>query len=164
VQGRYSEAARVYRDPVRQGLAWYRAGDFKQAAAAFGQGSSPEAAFDQGNSLLMLGKYEPAIASYTRALSLRAGWKEAEENLAVAQARQAKLENEGGEGTGGKLGADAIVFGKGKKGESTEVAGGPPLSDEELRGLWLRRVQTQPADFLRAKFGYQQAQRSGGAP
>jgi Ca-activated chloride channel family protein len=43
------------------------------------------------------------------------------------------------------------------------VAGGDPLSDEELRGLWLRRVQTKPADFLRAKFAYQ-VQAQGGTP
>jgi Ca-activated chloride channel family protein len=62
--------------------------------------------------------------------------------------------------------ADKIVFEKGKNpnpGEKTEVAGGDPLTDEELRGLWLRRVQTKPADFLRAKFAYQ-AQEKGGNP
>jgi Ca-activated chloride channel family protein len=29
------------------------------------------------------------------------------------------------------------------------------MNDAELRNLWLRRVQTAPADFLRAKFAYQ---------
>jgi Ca-activated chloride channel family protein len=33
-------------------------------------------------------------------------------------------------------------------------------SDEELRAIWLRQVQTKPADFLAAKFAYQQAMRS----
>ncbi|SDP77385.1 hypothetical protein [Desulforhopalus singaporensis] len=31
------------------------------------------------------------------------------------------------------------------------------LSDAEMRAMWLRRVQTKPADFLRAKFAYQLA-------
>jgi Ca-activated chloride channel family protein len=26
-----------------------------------------------------------------------------------------------------------------------------------MRAMWLRRVQTKPADFLRAKFSYQNA-------
>ncbi len=33
------------------------------------------------------------------------------------------------------------------------------MSDEELRAIWLRQVQTKPADFLAAKFAYQQAMR-----
>jgi Ca-activated chloride channel family protein len=34
---------------------------------------------------------------------------------------------------------------------------GEALSDEDLRATWLRRVQTTPGDFLRAKFAYQAA-------
>ena len=41
-------------------------------------------------------------------------------------------------------------------GEET-VEGAVKLSDAELRAMWLRRVQTRPADFLRAKFAYQHA-------
>jgi Ca-activated chloride channel family protein len=33
------------------------------------------------------------------------------------------------------------------------------MSDEEMRSIWLRQVTTKPADFLRAKFAYQQATR-----
>jgi Ca-activated chloride channel family protein len=33
------------------------------------------------------------------------------------------------------------------------------MSDEELRAVWLRQVQTKPADFLAAKFAYQLAMR-----
>jgi len=29
------------------------------------------------------------------------------------------------------------------------------MSDEAIRALWLKRVHTQPADFLRAKFVFQ---------
>jgi Ca-activated chloride channel family protein len=72
----------------------------------------------------------------------------------------------GGDPTGGEVKPDKIVFEKGKNpnpGEKTEVAGGDPLTDEELRGLWLRRVQTRPADFLRAKFAFQ-VQEKGAMP
>jgi Ca-activated chloride channel family protein len=31
-----------------------------------------------------------------------------------------------------------------------------------MQALWLRRVQTRPADFLRAKFAYQQAAQAEG--
>jgi Ca-activated chloride channel family protein len=156
--GRFRDAAKAYSDPYRRGVALYRAGDFKDAEAAFAASGTPEAAYDRGNSQVMLGKYDDAIASYDRALSLRGVWHECEENRAVAVVRRDRLNTSGGDVTGGQVKADKIVFEKGKKsnaGEETEVAGGDPLSDEQLRGLWLRRVQTKPADFLRSKFAFQ---------
>ena len=135
----------------------YRAGDFKAAEAAFARTSSAEGMFDRGNALVMLGKYDAAVASYDRALDLRPGWTDAADNRAVAVVRRDRLKTVGGDATGGQQKADSIVFEKGKsKADAGEVqvAGGKPLSDEELRGLWLKRVQTKPADFLRAKFAY----------
>jgi Ca-activated chloride channel family protein len=38
------------------------------------------------------------------------------------------------------------------------------LSAQEIQALWLRRISTRPADFLKAKFAYQeaaQAQKAG---
>ena len=64
--------------------------------------------------------------------------------------------------TGGMLGADDIVFSDRKSPPSDQkeqTDGGQPMSDEELRAIWLRQVTTKPADFLRAKFAYQQATR-----
>ena len=88
-------------------------------------------------------------------------WEEAQVNLAIARQNAEKLKREGGEGTGGKLGADEFVFSKDKStdrsgGEET-VEGAVKLSDAEMRATWLRRVQTKPADFLRTKFAYQAA-------
>ncbi|MBN9521581.1 tetratricopeptide repeat protein [bacterium] len=156
--GRYDEAVKASADPRRQGAALYRAGDFKAAATAFARDGTAEGAFDRGNALVMLGKYDDAVASYDRALDLRPGWPEAADNRAVAVVRRDRLKTVGGDATGGAVKADAIVFEKGKAkpdaGE-VQVAGGKPLSDEELRGLWLKRVQTKPADFLRSKFAYE---------
>jgi Ca-activated chloride channel family protein len=154
----YKQAAEVYRDPYRRGVALFRAGQFKDAVTSFSALATPEAYFDRGNALVMLGKYDDAIKSYDRSLSLHPDWKEAEENRAIAIIRRDRMKFKGGDATGGEVKADKIVFEKGKnpqQGQKTEVAGGKPLSDEELRGLWLRRVQTKPADFLRAKFAYQ---------
>jgi Ca-activated chloride channel family protein len=164
-EGKYDEAAKAYTDPARQGVALYRAGDFKAAAAAFARDGAPEGAYNRGNALVMQGKYDDAIKSYDRALSLRPGWKDAEENRAIAVIRRERLKTEGGDATGGQVKADDVVFGKGKDqtGEEVQVAGGDPLSDDQLRALWLRRVQTKPADFLRAKFAYQLEEREDGA-
>ena len=160
-QGHYLEAARVFQDPAQKGAAFFRAGDFESAAAVFGRMRGAEAAYNRGNALLMLGRYEEAISSYMDALEMKPGWLEADENLAIARARKDKLappEDDAG-GTGGKLEADEIVFddtGRVKNSGSEEVTdGGESLSEDEMRAVWLRRVQNDPADFLRTRFAYQ---------
>lgn len=161
-QERYLEAADAFEDISRKGIAFFRAGDFESAAAVFGRVLTPEAAYNRGNALLMLGRYDEAIESYQQSLELKPGWIQAEENLALARARKAKLappdSDEGG--TGGQLGADEIVFddtGRVNEG-GTEVEteeGSGSLSDDEMRAVWLRRVQSDPADFLATRFAYQ---------
>ena len=159
----YKEAAKVFRNPLQRGTAYYLNGDFNEAAVAFGQEGSVKALYNRANALLMQGKYDNAISSYKQALSLKPHWLEARENLALARARKEKMkppEDDAG-GTGGKLGADEIVFDKRANKESNntqeQVAGGEQLSDQEMRAMWLRRIETKPADFLRAKFLYQNA-------
>jgi len=160
-QGLYLEAAEVFENPERRGVAFFRGGDFESAASVFGRMRSPEAFYNRGNALVMLGRYDEAIVSYQDALSARPGWTVAGENLAIAIARKEKLappEDDSG-GTGGQLEADEIVFdesGRVNKSGSEEVTGGgDALSDDEMRAVWLRRVQNDPAEFLRTRFAYQ---------
>lgn len=149
-------------DPFARGVALYRMGEFKLAASEFQRQSSPEAAFNLGNALVFQGEYEAAIDAYSRALEMRPDWEAPETNSAICEARllaMAPPEDDAG-GTGGMLAADEIVFGergKNSSGDQTEqVEGaGDQLSQEEMRALWLRKVQTRPADFLRSKFSYQ---------
>jgi Ca-activated chloride channel family protein len=161
----YAEAAKRFRDPLWQGVAEYRDGQFKEAAAAFARVDSPEAAYDRGNALVMAGKYTDAIVSYDRALQQRPNWHAAQANRDLAEARRKMLEppNDDAGGTGGQMEADEIVFddrpqqsGESKQGE---IVSGGQMSDEQLQALWLRRVQTKPADFLRAKFASQHSRR-----
>jgi Ca-activated chloride channel family protein len=166
----YGEAAKHFRDPLWQGAALYRDGQFKEAAAAFARVDSPEATFDRGNALVMLGKYSDAIASYDHALQQRSDWREAKANRDLAEARRQRLEppKDDAGGTGGQLEADEIVFDDRpqKSGDAppVEVVTGGDLSDAQLQALWLRRVQTKPADFLRAKFAYQLGRRQQEKP
>jgi Ca-activated chloride channel family protein len=167
---RYAEAAKHFRDPLRQGVAEYRDGQFKEAAAAFARVDSAEAAFDRGNALLMHGKYSDAIASYNRALQRRPAWREAKANRDLAEARRKMLEppKDDAGGTGGQEKPDEFVFDDRPKQsgdrQEVEVVTGGQLTDEQLQALWLRRVQTKPADFLRAKFAYQLSRRQQGKP
>jgi Ca-activated chloride channel homolog len=158
-QGKYQEAAKTYVDPIRIGTAQYRNGDFKEAAQTFARVPGAIGAFNQANALLMHGAYDPAIASYDRALVFRPDWKEAEENKALAIVRRDKIKNAGeNSAQAPEDNGEAIVFdlkGDNKKTETVDLAQSDAATDEALRATWLRRVQTTPGDFLRAKFAYQ---------
>ncbi|MBB3205841.1 Ca-activated chloride channel family protein [Rhodopirellula rubra] len=153
----YVDAAAAFRDPMRKGVAWFRAGEFEKAQRSFARVASADAEFNRGNCLVMLGQYEPAIERYDRALKLRPDWEDARVNREIAIARAAKLNNEGGDMGDQRLGADEIRFDKKKdsEGQNTEVDDSETISDSAMQALWLRRVQTKPADFLKAKFAYQ---------
>ena len=155
----YEKAAEAFTDAQWLGAAWYRAGAFDNAAQAFARGKTAEANYNEGNARLMAGKYDAAIACYDRALAMRSDWRQAAENRAIAVARAALTEAKGGDMGDQRLGADKIVFdNKSKASDQTaEVESGARPSAREVQALWLRRVQTRPADFLRAKFAYQLA-------
>ena len=156
--GDFQAAAEAFRDPMRQGVAWFRGGEFAKAEQSFARLDSPEAEFNRGNCLVMLGQYEAAIARYDRALELQADWDDARINRDIAVARARLVERKGAEMGDQKLGADDITFEKGQKsgGQETQVEA-QALSDADMQALWLRRVQTKPADFLKAKFAHQLA-------
>lgn len=157
----YADAAETFTDPMQRGAALFKAGEFKDALAVFNTIVTTDAQYNRANCQMMLGKYDVAIALYGKVLADRPDWQPATTNLEIAIARKAALappDDDAG-GTGGQLGADEIVFDdRAKNSESEEIvesADGEPMSDEEMRALWLRKVQTRPADFLRAKFSYQ---------
>jgi Ca-activated chloride channel family protein len=156
--GDFQAAAETFHDPMRQGVAWFRGGEFAKAEQAFARVDTPEAEFNRGNCLIMLGQYEAAVARYDRALKLRADWDDARINRDIAVARARLVERKGADMGDQKLGADDITFEKGQKGDGQETqVEVPALSGAEMQALWLRRVQTKPADFLRAKFAHQLA-------
>jgi Ca-activated chloride channel homolog len=159
----FAEAARTYADPWRIGTAQYRNGDFEAAAKTFARVPGAPGAFNEGNACLMHGQYDRAIAAYHRALQLRPDWKPAEENMALAAARKAKLDFSGKDRETEQTDAytpDKIVFDQkgGEKREAPMDLNGERMTDESMRSAWLRRVQTTPGDFLRAKFAYQASQ------
>lgn len=160
-QGHYLAAAEHFEDLAWRGAAYYRGGDFERAAGVFGRMRSADAAYNRGNALVLLGQYDAAVASYERALELRPDWRLAQDNRALAVARQQMLAPPASDagGTGGQLEADEIVFDDtgrvANSGAETVSEGGEPMSEDEMRAVWLRRVQNDPADFLRARFAWQ---------
>jgi len=161
-QGNYELAAAKFADPMWQGVALFKLGEFKQSAGVFAGYDTADFAFNRGNSLLMQGQYTEAADEYSRALELRPEWDDAITNREIALGRAARLKQEGGDMTGGMLGADDIVFTTGDSPPSSgeeQTEGGQQMSDAEINAVWLRQVQTKPADFLAAKFAYQYATR-----
>jgi Ca-activated chloride channel family protein len=159
----YVKAVDSIVDPLQKGCALYLAGEFAKAAAVFGTSRSIEAVYNRANSYVMLGKYDHAISDYEHVLDTRPDWIEASENLQLARLRKEKMappEDDAG-GTGGKLAADEIVIGNKKNRSSTteddedQTQDDSQLSKNEQQALWLKKVQTKPADFLRLKFSYQ---------
>ncbi len=165
-QGEYQEAATKFTTPERIGTALFMAGDFKTAASVLGRSGTTDAHYNRGNAHIMLGEYDAAIAAYQSALSKRPGWPEAEQNLQIATLRKLALappDDDAG-GTGGMLEADEIVFDQGGRvnrssNEQVIDAADQQLGEDAMRAMWLRKVETRPADFLAARFNYQLATR-----
>lgn len=84
-QEQYEQAANLSKDPLRQGAALYRNGDYEAAADVFAQHSSPEAQYNLGNALAQQQQYDAAIAAYEKTLEKRPDWSEAVENKQLVE-------------------------------------------------------------------------------
>jgi len=163
-QGEYQQAAGKFTTTESIGAALFLAGDFEKAASVLGRSASAEAHYNRGNAHIMLGEYDAAINAYLSALTKRPNWPEAEQNMQIATLRKQALappEDDFG-GTGGQLEADEYVFddtGRVNKSSDEQVidAADQQLSEDAMRAMWLRKVETRPADFLAARFNYQLA-------
>lgn len=165
-RGEFQQASEKFTQPMNIGTALFMAGEFESAAAVYGRVPSAQGHYNRGNAQVMLGNYDAAIEAYQTALSKRPNWPEAEENLQIASLRKEAMappDDDHG-GTGGQLEADEYVFdlegGKNKSsGEEVIDAADQQLGEDAMRAMWLRKVETRPADFLAARFNYQLAVR-----
>lgn len=160
-RGDYQLAAQRFEKSEWQATAYYAAENFSAAAAIWANMPGAQYHFKRANALAHLEDYAGAADGYRLALRSRPGWKQAHDNLQLVLALAAKpkpLEDYGGQ-KATEVGADEIVFSNDKKrmeqaqDEMTLDEGS--LSSEEINALWMRRLQSSPADFLRLKFRYQ---------
>lgn len=159
-RGDYGEAAQRFENDYWRATAFYAAEQFQQAATLYARLGSADGWFNQGNALAHLEQYDSAIEAYQRALQLRPEWLQAQQNLelAIALAAKPKPVDDYGSGKATKIGADKVVFESGTermKQAQQEISVQSQLSQQQLNELWMRRLQTTPADFLRNKFLYQ---------
>lgn len=79
-QGDAKRAVDLARTPEWRGSAAYRAGDYEAALRDYEQTHGADAAYNQGNALAKLGRYDEAIAAYERALQAAPDMADAKAN------------------------------------------------------------------------------------
>lgn len=156
----YEKAADRFGDPLWKGLALARAGDYAHALNAFALSDSAESWYNQGNALAYMRRYAEAAHAYQQALARRHSWAEAEENLALVESLipKAKPKDKNKEQeVAPDLPPDQVKFDEmGKQGK--QVAVRAKIDPKKMAEMWMRNIQTTPADFLRRRFAAQAAQ------
>lgn len=163
-RGDYRRAALRFQRPDWQAIAYYAAQDFDAAATIWAQLPGARYHFNRANALAHQENYSAAADGYRLSLRLQKDWPAAQENLALVQALDTGAEPFDGDRAtqGSEVGADEIVFDADKKNlekseQETSVAESQGLTSAQINALWMRRLQSTPADFLRLKFAYQSA-------
>lgn len=87
-QKRYKEAAEQFNDPLWQGSAQYKAGNFEEALKSFQQSDTAQALYNQGNALAKLNKLDEAIKHYEKALEKDPSFENAKANKALLEKLQ----------------------------------------------------------------------------
>jgi Ca-activated chloride channel family protein len=157
-RGDYKTAAERFEDPMWKGMAFVRAKDNAAAIDQFSMEDSAEAWYDQGNALAYLKRYPEAVAAYQQALSRRHPWQEAQDNLELVRSlipakKPDKQEEE--QELPPDMKADEMKFDeKGKRGQRKQFSVDPA----KMADIWMRNIQTTPADFLRRRFAIQAAE------
>jgi Ca-activated chloride channel family protein len=168
-EGRYREAAERFQDPVWKATAYYRASDYENTIGWFAREDTPESAFNLGNAYALMGDYDAALASFDAALAARPDWPQARANRELVASLippppeegpppernedpsfdpdAVEIDEEGGEGAPGEVPMDF-------------------LSEEQIEAMWLRGLQSNPADYLRNRFFLERLRsgRTGGGP
>jgi Ca-activated chloride channel family protein len=157
---KYEEAAKRFKDPLWKGISYYMNEKFEVAINEFAKVNTPQGYFNLGNTYAHIKNYEQAVKSYDTALKLSPDYHEARINRDIVQAlikKKKKEEDEQEQQGDPSLEADEIKFDeKGKKGKKGEVDQSK-FNEEQIAEMWMRNIQTSPADFLRMKFAIQVA-------
>ncbi|MFT5041261.1 MAG: Ca-activated chloride channel family protein [Hyphomicrobiaceae bacterium] len=151
----FAGAAEQFEDPSWKGVASYEAGQYTEAAAAFGRVPTPESFYNRGNAFMKSREYRKAITGYEQAVAESSSWTDAAENLELARHVLIYIEGlreQTDTGDETELGADDIVF------DNTEERGKEIVITQESTILaesaekWMRSVDTETRDFLRGRF------------
>ncbi|MCH1553876.1 MAG: VWA domain-containing protein, partial [Luminiphilus sp.] len=84
--GEPAAAAQRFQDPDWRGAAHFQAGDYRSAAAEFGQSDSADAHYNRGNSLALAGDLKGALKSYDASLAIAPDREDTKKNSAIVEA------------------------------------------------------------------------------
>lgn len=90
----YASAAENFENPMWQGSAHFKAGNYQEALDAFKQVNSPQALYNQGNALAKLNQLDEAIAAYQKALELDPQLQDAKDNKALVERLKQQQESQ----------------------------------------------------------------------
>ena len=163
-QGRYyfekndlTKAAERFENKLWKGISFYKTEKYEEAINQFVLLNDAQSQFYLGNSYARLKNYEEAKNSYKEAININGGFPEAEFNLKIVEGIIKKLEEEKKkederQSNDPTFKPDEIKFDdKGKKGKEGEIDE-LKLTPEKMADIWMRNIQTSPAEFLRRKF------------
>ncbi len=148
-RGDYKAASSLFKDPMWQGAAFYRAGEYAEAIDAFATVDTPESWYNQGNVLLHLGRFEEAVTAYKKTLARRKDWTDAQSNLATAERLLTqKKKDDDDQSQEPNERPDQVMFDdKGKKGKAGQIDVARQTSE-----MWMNNIQVSPTDLMARKF------------
>ena len=151
----YRTATERFENPMWKGVAFGETGDYASAVDQFALSNTAEAWYNQGNALAHLNKLQDAVRAYEQALQRRPGWRDAEDNLRLVRSL---IPPPGADEEQQELPPDAErgqteMEDKGKKGKTSLER--TQMDPEKMADIWMRNIQTSPAEFLRRRFAKQ---------
>jgi len=154
-KGAYTVAAQRFQDRMWKGIALSRSGQYASAIDQFAGSDSPQAWYNQGDALAHLQRFPEAAHAYEQALRAKPGWQDAEDNLKLVRSLipPPKKDDNNQEQAPAKEPGETQVEDKddsGKKGTQRFQ-----MNSEKMADIWMRNIQTSPADFLRRRFAIQ---------
>ncbi|MFA1237183.1 tetratricopeptide repeat protein [Serratia odorifera] len=153
-QGHYQRAAEHFQQPLWQGIAYYRAGDFTAAASAFHQATpTAETLLWLGNSYAQQKQWQQAINSYDRALSLQPDWQIARHNRAeiakiIMKLRQQERERQSAQGKQQDYKPDEIKHDLDKDQGVNQLDIQPIASSSPQVEQWFDNLEMSPSGLL----------------
>lgn len=79
-KGEFEKAARTYTEPLRQGIAYYQAGDYKEAAQAFSRDTTAFGQYNKGLAYTQMGDLRSAKIAFDQAVEMNPDFQPAVEN------------------------------------------------------------------------------------
>lgn len=177
--GNASLAANLFKNTNWQATAYYRAGDYAQAAKYFAKDKSAQGYYNLGNALAHQQDYHQAIKSYEKALKLQPQFADAKFNKELLEkllkqqdpakdSKQPKSQQNSSQNNSEQNNNKKTP--EQKSAANNKKTASDPVKREEHQAMkeWFRSIDDDPGSFLKQKFArdhqkYQQALEEGKA-